>query len=140
MAKRPTYPPEFRRRIVELVRSGRSVSSVAVEFQVVRQSIMNWIKQEDLDTGRRTDGLTSEEHQELTQLRKRVKVLEEEKIILKKAAADSRGQRNTTPMTDIGGIASGSYRTARSSPIAESGALATLESWRLYQRHCTGLA
>jgi transposase len=87
MAKRPTYPPEFRRRLVELVRSGRSVSDVAREFQVARQSIVNWAKQEDLDAGRRTDGLTTEEHKELTQLRRRVRELEEEKAILKKAAA-----------------------------------------------------
>lgn len=97
MAKRPTYPPEFRRRIVDLVRSGRSVNSVAAEFQVARQSIMNWIKQEDLDAGRRTDGLTSEEHKELTQLRKRVKVLEEEKVILKKAAAWFARETGTIP-------------------------------------------
>lgn len=87
MAKRLTYPPEFRRRIIDLVRSGRSVNSVAAEFQVARQSIMNWIKQEDLDSGRRDDGLTTDERKELTQLRKRVRELEEEKTILKKAAA-----------------------------------------------------
>ena len=87
MAKRPSYPPEFRRRILELVRSGRSVNSVADEFQVARQSVSNWLKQDDLDAGRRNDGLTSDERRELMQLRKRVKDLEEEKVILKKAAA-----------------------------------------------------
>jgi transposase len=87
MAKRPTYPPEFRRRIVQLVRSGRTLNSVAIEFQVARQSVVNWVKQDDLDVGRRTDGVTTDERKELTQLRKRVRDLEEEKVILKKAAA-----------------------------------------------------
>ena len=68
-AKRPTYPPGFRRRILELVRSGRSVKSLASEFQVARQSIVNWLKQDDLDSGRRDDGLTTEERKELTLLR-----------------------------------------------------------------------
>ncbi len=97
MAKRPTYPPEFRRRLVELVRSGRSVNEVAREFQVARQSIVNWAKQEDIDTGRRTDGLTTEEHKELTSLRKRVRELEEEKVILKKAAAWFARETRTIP-------------------------------------------
>jgi transposase len=97
MAKRPTYPPEFRRRLVELVRSGRSVNEVAREFQVARQSIVNWAKQDDLDTGRRTDGLTTEEHKELTSLRKRVRELEEEKVILKKAAAWFARETRTIP-------------------------------------------
>jgi len=97
MAKRPAYPPEFRRRLVELVRSGRSVNEVAREFQVARQSVVNWIKQEDLDTGRRTDGLTTDEHKELTRLRKRVRELEEEKVILKKAAAWFARETRTIP-------------------------------------------
>lgn len=97
MAKRHTYPPEFRRRLVELVRSGRSVNDVAREFQVARQSVVNWVKQEDLDTGRRTDGLTTEEHKELTSLRKRIRELEEEKVILKKAAAWFARETRTIP-------------------------------------------
>jgi len=97
MAKRPTYPPEFRRRLVELVRSGRSVNEVAREFQVARQSIVNWAKQDDIDAGRRTDGLTTEEHKELTSLRKRIRELEEEKVILKKAAAWFARETRTIP-------------------------------------------
>ena len=59
MAKRPTYPPEFRRKVLDLVRAGRSVNAVAHEFELARQTIMNWLKQDDLDSDRRTDGLTT---------------------------------------------------------------------------------
>jgi len=87
MAKRLTYPPEFRRRILDLVRSGRSVNSVAAEFQVARQSIMNWMKQDDLDAGRRDDGLSTDERKELAALRRENKRLKLEAEILSKAAA-----------------------------------------------------
>ena len=87
MAKRPTYPPEFRRKIIDLAHAGRSLSELAREFEILRQSIMNWVKQDDLDSGRRTDGLTSAESAEMTMLRRRVRELESERDILKKAAA-----------------------------------------------------
>ncbi len=87
MAKRPTYPPEFRHRILELVRSGRSVNSIAAEFQVARQSIVNWLKQDDVDTGRRDGGLTTDERKELAALRRENKRLKLEAEILSKAAA-----------------------------------------------------
>ena len=96
MAKRPTYPPEFRRRILDLVRSGRSVNSVATEFQVARQSIVNWLKQDDVDAGRREDGLTTEERKELTVLRRENKRLKLEAEILSKAATNSTDQGNTS--------------------------------------------
>ncbi len=97
MGKRPTYPPEFRRKILDLVRSGRSVNAVAREFEVARQSIMNWQKQDDLDSGRRTDGLTTDENAELTKLRRKVRELEMERDILKKAAAWFARETNTIP-------------------------------------------
>ena len=62
---RPPYPPEFRARMVELVRSGRSISELAREFEPSANSIRNWVKQSDLDDGRREDGLTTEEREEL---------------------------------------------------------------------------
>ncbi len=97
MAKRPTYPPEFRRRIMELARTGRSVNSLSQEFSVARQSIMNWLKQDDVDAGRRTDGLTTEEHKELTQLRRENKRLKLEAEILSKAAAWFARETNAIP-------------------------------------------
>jgi transposase len=80
------YPPEFRRQMVELVRSGRSPEELAKEFEPSAQSIRTWVRQADIDQGRR-DGLMSEEKEELARLRREVKVLREEKQILRKAAA-----------------------------------------------------
>jgi len=93
----PPYPAEFRRRLVELVRAGRTPESLAKDFEPTAQTIRNWVKQADLDEGRRSDGLTSEEREELTRLRRQVKVLEEEKAILKKAAAWFAQESNRTP-------------------------------------------
>jgi transposase len=91
------YPPEFRRRLVELFRSGRNLSELSREFDVSRQAIALWIKQEDLDTGKRDDGLTTSERQELGRLRRENKRLNTETEILKKAAAWFARETNTIP-------------------------------------------
>jgi len=97
MAKRPSYPPEFRRRVLELVRSGATVLSVSQKFNVSRGAIMNWLKQDDLDSGRRDDGLTTDERKELTQLRRENKRLKLEAEILSKAAAWFARETNAVP-------------------------------------------
>jgi transposase len=84
---RPPYPPEFRERMVELVHTGRSPEALAKEFEPTAVSIRQWVKQADLDTGRRTDGLTTDERTELQRLRRENATLREEREILKKAAA-----------------------------------------------------
>ena len=81
------YPPEFRQQILELVRAGRSPDELAAEFEPTAQTIRNWIKQSELDHGKRQDGLTSEEKAELARLRKENKQLRLEREILSKAAA-----------------------------------------------------
>src|SRR5271170_8126060 len=81
------YAPEYRRRMIELVRAGRSPDELAREFEPTAQSIRNWLTQADLDEGRRHDGLTSDERQELARLRRENRVLREEREILSKAAA-----------------------------------------------------
>lgn len=97
MAKKRIYPPEFRHKVLELVRSGRSINAVASEFEIARQTIMNWLKQDDLDAGRRTDGLTTEERTEMTRLRREVKRLTVENEILSKAAAWFARETNSIP-------------------------------------------
>ena len=81
------YPAEFRQRMLELVRAGRKPEQLAKEFELSAQTIWNWLKQADLDGGRRSDGLTSEEKDEVRRLRREVRALREEREILKKAAA-----------------------------------------------------
>ncbi len=83
----PPYPSEFRRRLVEMVRAGRTPGSLARQFEPSAECIRNWVRQADLDDGRRADGLTTDERAELTRLRRDVKVLREEREILRKAAA-----------------------------------------------------
>ncbi len=80
------YPPEFRQQMVELVRSGRSPGSLAGEFEPSDQTIRNWVAQTDRDEGRREDGLTTPEREELGRLRRDNRRLREEREILKKAA------------------------------------------------------
>ena len=87
MAKtHPPYAPEFRRQMVELVRSGRSAGELAREFGCCSQTIRNWVRQTGRDEGRRDDGLTSSELEELSRLRRENRRLREEREILKKAA------------------------------------------------------
>ncbi len=83
----PPYSPEFRRRMIELVRAGRSPASLAKDFEPSAQTIANWVKQADLDEGKRADGFTTDDRAELAKLRREVKVLREERDILKKFAA-----------------------------------------------------
>jgi transposase len=73
--------------MVELVRAGRTPEALAREFEPTAQSIRTWVRQADLDDGKRHDGLTTEERQELVRLRRENRILREEKEILKKAAA-----------------------------------------------------
>jgi transposase len=82
------YPPEFRAEAVRLVREGgRTPRQLAADLGCSEESIRNWLKRADLDAGRRTDGLTSEEREELRRLRAEVRVLRMERDLLKKAAA-----------------------------------------------------
>ncbi|MFL5347659.1 MAG: transposase [Hyalangium sp.] len=83
---RPPYDPEFRQRILELVHSGRTLKSLSEEFGCTEQSIRNWQRQGGQATPERKEGLSSDEKEELTRLRREVRVLREERDILKKAA------------------------------------------------------
>jgi transposase len=84
---RPPYTPEFRRRMVALVRSGRSPESLAEEYEPSAVSIRKWVQQAERDEGKRQDGLTTVEKEELGRLRREVRTLREERAILAKAAA-----------------------------------------------------
>ena len=81
------YPPEYPEQPVELARAGRSPGSLAREFEPSEQTIRNWVRQADVDEGRRGDGLTTEARRELSRLKRDNKRLRVERDILKKAAA-----------------------------------------------------
>ena len=84
---RKPYPEEFKREAVELLRSsGRPLAQVARELGVSTESLRLWRKQAEIDAGER-DGLSSDERAELRELRREVRVLRQERDLLKKAAA-----------------------------------------------------
>ena len=84
---RTAYPPEFRRQMVDVVRSGRTPEELAREFEPTAQSISTWVKQAERDAGKRVDGPTSAEREELARLRRENHRLRQERDILAKAAA-----------------------------------------------------
>lgn len=98
----PPYPPEFRRRLIELVRAGQTPEELSRKFEPSAQTIRNWIRQAELDDGTRTDGLTTEEREELRQLRRENRTLREEREILKKAAAWFAQETQSTPKKPSG--------------------------------------
>jgi len=93
----PQYPPEYRQQIIDLVRAGRSPEELAREFEPTAQTIGNWVKQADRDDGRRRDGLTTAERQELARLRRENKQLRLEREILAKAAAWFARETDSVP-------------------------------------------
>jgi transposase len=102
MPNHTPYPPELRRRLVELVRSGRSPEELAKKFEPTAQTIRNWVQQADLDEGRKEDGLTSQEREEIRKLRRENKRLREEREILKKAAAWFARETESIPRKSSG--------------------------------------
>ena len=84
---RNPYPAEFREQLVALARAGRSVESLAREYEPCAATIHDWVKQAGVVSGERDDRLTSADMEELRQLRKEVRQLRQERDILSKAAA-----------------------------------------------------
>ena len=85
--ERKRYSAELQAELIRLARSGRSVKELARQYEPSEQTIRNWVKQAELDDGSRSDGLTTDERQELARLRRENARLKEEREILSKAAA-----------------------------------------------------
>ena len=84
---RRSYTPEFKAQTVEFVRSsGKSVSQVCLELDLTETAVRCRLAQADIDAGRR-EGLSTDEREELSRLRRENRVLREERDILRKAAA-----------------------------------------------------
>jgi len=83
MARRG-YPPEFRRRVVELVEGGRKVAEVAADLEISEQTIYTWRRQARIDAGLEV-GLTTSEQAELAAAKRRIRELETELAIHRRA-------------------------------------------------------
>ena len=87
--KRRSFTREYKAEVVELIRkSGKGIGAVARELDLSETTVRRWVQQAEIDSGGGPTGaLTTAEREELSQLRKRVKTLEMEREILKKATA-----------------------------------------------------
>jgi transposase-like protein len=81
------HPPEFRQRAVELARlREKPIAKIADDLGIAESCLRNWMKQADIDDGKR-HGLNTDERAELVALRRKLRVAEMEVEILKRAAA-----------------------------------------------------
>jgi len=81
------HPPEFRQRAVELARMReKPVAQIAEDLGISESCLRNWLNRADINEGRR-EGLSSNEREELVELRRELRVAKMENEILKRAAA-----------------------------------------------------
>jgi len=84
---RRSFTPEFKAEIVELCRHGdRTIGQVARDYDLTETAVREWVKQAQVDAGERP-GLTTEERQELSELRRENRRLREDNEVLKRATA-----------------------------------------------------
>jgi transposase len=81
------YPDEFRQRAIELARSGdKPVAHIAADLGIATSCLRRWMKEDDIDGGRR-EGLSTDERAELVALRRDLRTARMENEILRRAAA-----------------------------------------------------
>jgi transposase len=79
------YPPEVRRQVIELARSGTKVAQLAEVFGVSEASIYNWLKQDRIDRGE-VEGLSTDRALELAAAKRRIRELETELAVARKVS------------------------------------------------------
>jgi transposase len=99
-----------------MVRSGRSVKDVSEALGMTEQSLRNWVRQEQRDRHERDDGLTTAEREELRELRRKVRRLEQERDLLKRAAAFRSGASNPAQRSEL--VVSGRIAAISPEPAA----------------------
>ena len=77
------YPPEMRRQVIELARSGTRVKQLAVTFAISEATVYNWTKQDEIDRGER-EGVSTDQAIELMAAKRRIKQLETELAVARK--------------------------------------------------------
>jgi transposase len=83
------YPQEFRDDVVRVVRnreSGQTIKQIAADFGIAESCVRNWIRQADVEDGARP-ATSAAEHAELREAKKRIRLLEQENEVLRRAAA-----------------------------------------------------
>jgi transposase len=84
---RRSFTEQYKSEVVALCRgSEKSLAEVARDLDLTESSVRRWVAQAEIDAGRR-EGLTTDEREELTRLRKENRVLREERDILRRATA-----------------------------------------------------
>jgi len=84
---RRSFSKEFKAEVVALVRSGdKTIPEVCRDLDLTETAVRGWVRQVEFDDGRQV-GLSASEREELARLRKEVRVLREERDILKRATA-----------------------------------------------------
>ena len=126
--KRRSYSAEFRAEAVRLVlEENLTRARVASDLGIPESSVSRWVKQAQIDAGQGKSGeLTTDERSELARLRREVRILKQEREILKKAALDSNGQRNTLRKWHIDD-------QADLHPTGQRADLESLASWDFHQ-------
>lgn len=80
------YPQEFRQDVVRIARQGElTYAQIARDFGISETCVSNWVRKADIEDGKRP-GTTAAEAAELREARKRIRILEQENEILRRAA------------------------------------------------------
>ena len=81
------YPKEFRDDVVAVARKGQApLAQIAKDFGISEGSLANWMKKSDVEDGHRP-GLSEDERKQLREANKRIRLLEQENEVLRRAAA-----------------------------------------------------